>query len=64
LADEEHVLLSPCTTSFGLVSMGVLFKELSTLYGAFVRGKEIAGGVGSAVCDYRCGSGSGWKAKY
>jgi len=40
LADEEHVLL---ITMHHIVSdwwsMGVLFKELSTLYGAFVRGE-------------------------
>jgi len=52
LADEEHVLL---ITMHHIVSdwwsMGVLFKELSTLYGAFcARGRRSAGGVGSAVC--------------
>jgi amino acid adenylation domain-containing protein len=41
LTDEEHVLL---ITMHHIVSdgwsMGLLFKELSTLYGAFVRGEE------------------------
>jgi len=66
LTDEEHALL---ITMHHIVSdewsMGVFFRELSTLYRAFVRGEDDP--LAELQCSMRImrsGSGSGWKGKY
>ena len=66
LADEENALL---ITMHHIVSdgwsLGVFTNELSTLYGAFLRGE--ADPLPELRCNMptmRFGSGSGWKARF